>query len=80
MSAICPVYPKQQTFQDPVGTSYLGHEPTSAFLMFANPAVTIALSLVEHSCWSGAYHPPAFIAAQCAGTLVAHGEAKILHD
>jgi hypothetical protein len=45
MSAICPVYPKQQTFQDPVGTSYLGHEPTSAFLMFANPAVTTALSL-----------------------------------
>jgi hypothetical protein len=35
---------------------------------------------VEHSCWSGACHRPAFIAAQCAGTLVAHGAAKILHD
>jgi hypothetical protein len=23
MSAVCPVYPKQQTFPDPVGTSHL---------------------------------------------------------
>ena len=28
MSAICPVYPKQQTFLGPVGTSHLGHEAT----------------------------------------------------
>jgi hypothetical protein len=26
MSAICPVYPKQQTFSDPVGTSHLCQE------------------------------------------------------
>jgi hypothetical protein len=45
MSAVCLVYPKQQTFRAPVGTSHLGHEPTSAFLMFTNPAETIALSL-----------------------------------
>jgi hypothetical protein len=24
MSAVCPVYPQQQTFPDPVGTSHLG--------------------------------------------------------
>jgi hypothetical protein len=29
MSAVCPVYPKQQTFPDPVGTSHLCHERTS---------------------------------------------------
>ena len=28
MSPVCPVYPKQQTFPDPVGTSHLGHEQT----------------------------------------------------
>ena len=28
MSAICPVYPKQHTFSDPVGTSHLGHKRT----------------------------------------------------
>jgi hypothetical protein len=26
MSPVCPVYPKQQTFPDPVGTSHLCHE------------------------------------------------------
>jgi hypothetical protein len=26
MSVACPVYPEQQTFQRPVGTSHLGHE------------------------------------------------------
>ena len=26
MSPTCPVYPKQQTFLDPVGTSHLCHE------------------------------------------------------
>jgi glycerol uptake facilitator-like aquaporin len=54
----------------------MGREPTSAFLMFANPAVTIALSLSNTVCWHGAYHPPAFIAAQCAGTL-AHGRQAL---
>src|SRR5580704_12414808 len=29
MSAICPVYPKQQTFPDAVGTSHLCQEQTS---------------------------------------------------
>src|SRR6266850_8183432 len=29
MSAVCPVYPQQQTSPDPVGTSHLGQEPTS---------------------------------------------------
>jgi hypothetical protein len=28
MSAVCPVYPKQQTFPDPVGTSHLGQMRT----------------------------------------------------
>ena len=28
MSAVCPVYPEQQTFPDPVGTSHLCHERT----------------------------------------------------
>ena len=28
MSAICPVYPKQQTFPDPVGTSHLCQQRT----------------------------------------------------
>jgi hypothetical protein len=28
MSAICPVYPKQQTFPDPLGTSHLCQDPT----------------------------------------------------
>jgi hypothetical protein len=30
MSAVCPVYPKQQTFPDPLGTSHLCHKQTSA--------------------------------------------------
>ena len=30
MSAVCPVYPKQQTFPDPVGTSHLCHKRTSS--------------------------------------------------
>src|SRR5260370_41296599 len=30
MSAICPVYPKQQTFPGPVGTSHLCPEPDVA--------------------------------------------------
>ena len=28
MSQVCPVYPKQQTFPGPVGTSHLGHKRT----------------------------------------------------
>jgi hypothetical protein len=28
MSAVCPVYPKEQTFPDPVGTSHLCHKLT----------------------------------------------------
>src|SRR5467141_3700407 len=32
MSAICPVYPKQQTFLGPVGTSHLGQERKSCLL------------------------------------------------
>ena len=30
MSAVCPVYPKQQTFPDPVGTSHLGQTRKSS--------------------------------------------------
>jgi hypothetical protein len=26
MSDVCPVYPQQQTFPDPAGTSHLGHK------------------------------------------------------
>jgi hypothetical protein len=32
ISAVCPIYPKQQTFPDPVGTSHLGHKPTFRLL------------------------------------------------
>jgi hypothetical protein len=36
MSPICPVYPKQQTFLDPVGTSHLCQEPTLAVAKIAD--------------------------------------------
>ena len=33
MSAACRVYPKQQTFPDPVGTSHLCQKPTSLLIV-----------------------------------------------
>jgi hypothetical protein len=41
MSAICPIYPKQQTFPDPLGTSHLCQIPNSRQL-----SITRAPSLV----------------------------------
>jgi hypothetical protein len=37
MSAVCPVYPKQQTFPDQVGTSHLCHNRTSKRLRQGQP-------------------------------------------
>jgi hypothetical protein len=39
MSAVCPVYPYQQTFPDPVGTSHLGQKRTSLALSFVGHSV-----------------------------------------
>src|ERR1700704_675304 len=54
MSTICPVYPKQQTFTNPVGTSYLCHQrkcPSS------NATVQpFSLALVELS-WLSVFCP-----------------------
>jgi hypothetical protein len=47
----------------------MSHEPTSVFLMFANPAVTTALSLSNTLAGVAPTTRRAFIAAQCAGTL-----------
>ena len=34
MSAVCPVWPRQQTYPDPLGTSYLGQQQKSFFSVY----------------------------------------------
>src|SRR5258705_11154140 len=49
MSAVCPVYPQQQTSPDTVGTSHLGQKPISRTATF-DPRCRDGLSRRDLSC------------------------------